>query len=506
MGVTVGVSSAPLARRGRAGPSSLLLAVLAATAGLMGVEIGGTPARSSAVVSAKLRGLPRVRTATRCTSRMLASPGAAERFGLDAVGVPDPLWSGAVGDVQGIAGDRIVTTTGDDCVGAIDASSGRTLWVDALRVRGSAGTEGLTAGTRVVVVGLSRTIGRSPGRVYGVVDGLVGLDPANGRHLWKLELGPDGQELPAVVEGPTVVVSKPDGVVEGVRASSGAVSWSDPLLPHCRRPSTMGPLEPRASIMSGGASAIVLYRCGLREVVASISPRTGRRDWTWRASGSVLWQAREVIGPTTPSAVGDGVVAIGEASVGALGAPSKAWDLGLSTTQGYDLVVLARQTGRPLWVLRDVPTPATGAEPDVAVGGGNICVGHAAAVECRSAKTGALVWRWSAPERSSPLLVDRMPGLALAGDELFLAAPTPASAKIDPESTTQRSDPGTFRLMGFDVTDGKVEDAQGLPAYYGGSNGVVVSDTNPPDVRAALHGVVVLTPGPGSGVVEAFRQ
>ncbi len=107
---------------------------------------------------------------------------------------------------------------------------------------------------------------------------------------------------------------------------------------------------------------------------------------------------------------------------------------------------------------------------------------------------------------SSSQPVDRMPGLALAGDELFLATPTSAAANIDPESTTQRSHPGTFRLRGFDVTDGKVKDAQGLPTYYGGSNGVVVSDTNPPDVRAALNGAVLLTPGPGSGVVEAFRQ
>ncbi len=486
--------------------SVAVLAVLVAAPGTLGVASGRIPQPSPTTLAAALRDLPKDRGTKSCAGLVVTGPGAAARFGLDAAGVPAPLWSGSVGTVQGVSGGDVITTAGSDCVAAIDASSGRTLWVTAVRVRGSSGVEGLTADPRVVVVGLSQVMGRSPGMVYAAVDGLVGLDPVTGRRLWRMALDPDGQELPAVVEGSSVVVSKADGTVEGVRASSGVVTWSDPLPPRCGRTSTTGPLSPRASVLSAGRPAVVLYRCGVHEVIAALDPRTGRRAWTWNASRSVLWQAREVIGPTTPSPDGDGVVAIGEASIGRLGVPTRTWELDPNGAEGYDVAVLDLKTGRPLWVLRGVPTPATGAEPDVAVARGDLCVGHAADVECWMAKSGAPAWKWSAPQRRSSQLLDRMPGLALSGDEIFIAVPTAAAAEIDPESTTERSGPGTFVLVGFDLTDGAVVDSQGLPAYYGGPDTAVVSDTNPPDVRVALAGIVLLTPSKGSGVLEALRM
>lgn len=495
-------------RRCRSVAIAAALVVLTAPAGTRSALLRGAASHSRRASSAPGASLVTARATRWCSSHVVTLPGGPTRFGIDATGVPAPIWSGMVGTVQGISGNDVIATTGD-CIAAINASTGRTRWVKAIHAPGASVIDGVTAGRQVVVVGTSRTSGHGSEMVYSAVVGLAGLDPASGRPIWVIPLAPDGQELPAVVKGPTVVVSKANGTLEGLRSRNGSVKWSDPLPPRCARsPGVRSGLSPRASIITGGPAVVVVYNCGLgREVVSGVDAASGRRDWTWRdpRRTSVLWQAREIIGPTTPPAADDGVVAIGEQStVGHLDVPSRTWRDGPSSS-GYGIVVLDQRTGHPLWTLRQVPTPATAAEPDVAIAGGTLCVAHAASVECWGARTGAPSWKWSAPERRSSLITAR-PGLALLGGKLFVAAPTAAAAKINPSSGTRRSAPGTFLLMGFSANNGTVVTSQGLPAYFNrSSRSLVVSDTHPPEVRGEVKGLVLVAPTVGSGVVEAIR-
>jgi hypothetical protein len=75
-----------------------------------------------------------------------------------------------------------------------------------------------------------------PGHPY--VAGLAaGTD--TGKPRWDLSLADDGQALPAVIDGPVVVVAEADGTVEGVGTLDGRLRWSN-LVPAGCIPATEG--------------------------------------------------------------------------------------------------------------------------------------------------------------------------------------------------------------------------------------------------------------------------
>jgi outer membrane protein assembly factor BamB len=435
--------------------------------------------------------------------------GAPGSLGLDARGVPAPRWSSPAGAVAAVNGQTVFTILGSDCVLALDAASGHQQWSWA--GPGHPQIMGVTAGQGIVIVATGHFHGTPPAAVYALTDRITALAPGTGGELWSLAVSPDGQSVPAAVAGHDVIVTEANGTVAGLDAATGSRRWTDPLPAGCRPPAGTGQgPQPAAALLDATQAAVTVgYQCPL---VAAIDPATGAHRWTWRSpqNWSVEGQA--------PAGSAGHVLAFVVQGPGTAAPGRATWPLPPGGYQTDQVVALSQATGHPLWELGNVPTTAgvyggSGAGPGSSAtsglsagpGQGALCVDAPYAVECVTPQAGTKLWQWLSPVAPDPANVIPGYGVAASDNELYTIAPTPAAAKIDTESTTERSAPGTFVLRVMDMITGQVTRSQPLPAYYGGASGVVTSVASPPGVAAVTGSTVLITPELGeSDVVEAF--
>jgi outer membrane protein assembly factor BamB len=423
--------------------------------------------------------------------------GAPASLGLHATSLQPPLWSSAIGDVAALEGQTVFTTTGSsaECVLAVNATTGRPVWNWSAPTHPQVMAVTASAGTVIAATGhTSNTPAAMP-----LVDHLTALDAATGHQLWTLALADhgDGQSVPAAITGNTVIVTQANGTVQGTDAKTGTPRWKDPLPPTCH-PNTQDPASsPIAAILTAASDPTILYQCAHADELTALTPATGALRWTWRAPGG--WSVNTPPEVATTAGVtaltGDGP---GPATTATTN--HRIWPLG---PRGYDpvqIVAIDDSTGRPLWELDDVAASA-----DVYAGNGQICPASPYGVECLNARTGAESWQWRPAVTPSQEPGTSTGFAAAAGSRLYFVAPTPAAAKINSESTTQRSAPGTFTLQARDITTGHLIATRPLPSYYGGDSGVVASLDTPPGVAAVTGSTVLVTPEHAETyVVEAF--
>ncbi len=425
-----------------------------------------------------------------------AATGAPSSLGLTAgMGSSSPAWSGEVGagsHLPAASSGRLFTMAPVGCLAALDARSGAGLWSRA--VPSPSHLMGVTASPAVVVAALGDTRGHAPAMAYSATDRLVGFDPGTGAQRWSLTLADDGQGVPARIAGSVVVVAEADGSVLGIDATDGRQRWLDPAPSGCVVRQQDG-LDPGAAVLPGAPAVTVRYRCTIQDRITRLHATTGSVAWTrvLPRGGRADYQA--------PAGTASGVIGIVVSGRRPFDVTTVAHQPpGAQQYETRTLLALAADTGRPLWQLHGVPL-AAGAYG----GAGQLCVASGYGTGCYAARTGQLSWEASPAVAPADGLGSDGDGIASAGGTLYAIVPTAAAEGIPRGSTTYRSDPGTFRLRATDMRTGRVLSDIGLPAFYGGPNGVVVSPDTPPGVVAVTGSVVLVSPELSeTSVIEAF--
>lgn len=435
-----------------------------------------------------------------CSSAQVTpQPGAPSSLGLTAAKGSAPLWSARTGPVMTVSGSEGLSVKGE-CLLAFATSDGHELW--RWSDSGHPFIGGAVATDTTVVVATGASVGTAPAAVFPVTTHLSGLDASNGHELWSRTLPEDGQSIPAVFAGSTLVVSLADGTVLGIQPTTGSTVWSDKPPASCHLGTISAP-GVNAAVVLGGTTATVEYLCATATSVSDphdgmavgLDPANGATEWTFRPGGWVPNYQATI-------ASSDGTIALFGSGTSGIKGPSFRWDLGPKAYNSYEVIGVDEAAGRPLWKMTGVPV-------DTAVysGSNQLCVGSQFGVSCRAARTGTQIFEWQPPVVPTQGANGGMGPAAVAlADVLYLVAPTQAASQINPELTTQRSAPGTFRLLAIDMANGNLGLSIPLPAYYGGSNGVVVSVMTPPRVQAAGPGIVLVSPqSHETDVTEAFK-
>lgn len=430
-------------------------------------------------------------------------PGAPAALSLNSQGAEQPAWSSTIGVVEAASAGQAFSVLGA-CLVAFSPASGAVSWTAT--DPGHRFVAGLAANTATVVAATGIVVGGPHTAAVPEVNRLIGLNPASGKRRWDLTLARDGQTLPAVIEGPVVVVAEADGTVEAVGTLDGRERWIDPPPAGCSPPpDTNDALSPAAVILAGAPGAVVVaYSCRPGSIVADINPGTGTIAWTWRTPlGST-------VDTQAPAAAEGGVVGIVVTPEphSSAAASVAAWDLGAGLGGSESMVAIRLDTGLPVWELDGVPS-----SPAVLVGPNRICVAAIPGVECRDAASGAASWQWTSlpqpPPSGSLLFESDSPGVGVvaADGRLYWAAPTAlAPLSADPVQVRPTAAPGLFTLGITDLADGALISNKPLPGYNQGPDGVGVSVSSPPGVLAVGAGAVFVSPQlRETEVVEAFR-
>lgn len=248
-----------------------------------------------------------------------------------------------------VAGGRVFTMDSDAVVTAFDARSGRRVWRTetqgekdrSLNVGGGVGVAGdtlyvstgrgeaLSLAAATGKIGWRQPLGNAARAAPTIADGrlfvptvdqlLVALATDDGRRLWAYQ----GEQadtfmlgLPAPGYGDGIVVAGfGTGQVAGLRATSGAVAWTDSLASNRGRNSLTDISTVRGlPVVSGGQ----VFVAGLGGLMLSIDLRSGRR----------LWE-RDVGSADTPWLAGDWLFVL---------------------TDEQELVALSRSDGTIAWV------------------------------------------------------------------------------------------------------------------------------------------------------------
>jgi outer membrane protein assembly factor BamB len=428
-------------------------------------------------------------------SRPSVSKGVVAR-GLEVGQADSPKWSGEVSAALAVAGTRAFSDSGGACVSEIDASSGAAGWSWA--AGGSAIVMGAVATEDAVVVATGHSHGTAPAAVMPATDRVVGLDPRTGVRRWSVEVGQDGQSVPAVVSDGSAIIAKADGSLLGVDAVTGRSEWVVPAPAGCTSSKALTSPDVAVNLLPGVGGAIVDYHCDGPERLVQLDASSGAARWTRSLPDGWAVQYQS---PAASDATVLGVLVSGN---GAAIAPLRSSSHDVSATTGtVSLIALNAATGAPLWQVDGISS-AAGAYS----GAGRLCTASGSGATCYAEASGAQSWqRASSAPPSSSGLSSFGDGVVAENGLLHVVEATAAATSIPPESTTYRAAPGTFVLETIDMSTGRVLDSRALPAFDGGPDQVDVSPDSPPGVVGAADGVTLVSPQlDETTVIEAFAR
>ena len=361
-----------------------------------------------------------------------------------------------------------------------------------------------------------------PGLNAPLISELVAYSSATGRERWSVTIPDDGQKIPALLTGSTVVVSQEDGTLLGLSEQTGHQLWRDRAQRGC--PDDMPPgFQPNAVVIGlgppvDGAPTAIVLTCEGGSMVG-VDAANGAMRWTWEAPAG--WnlepQFSNTVDVGTPGGVAVaafiGLIPPANAPKRIAAPPGPLRPTRIDNVYGVedsgDMVVLDGLTGRVRWDL----TGVAGSVSPVG-GAGSICVVTEVGIDCRRAADGSPQWAtsWVAKNASQQwpalgcmsLAGGAQPCAISAGDLLYVALPTASTPAYRPLPGPQ-SAPGTFVLTSLQLDTGKVVARLPLPAFLDSQSSIAISLASPPGVLAVGDGLVLVTPEyAGTDAVEAF--
>jgi outer membrane protein assembly factor BamB len=439
-----------------------------------------------------------------------------------SLGIASPVWSGAIGRPSTVVGDTAYGTGPEGrCTMAFDVATGRPDWTVAPPAD-HPNLFDIVADATTVLAGTGQAEAPGPGLNEPLISELVAYDSATGREKWSATIPDDGQKIPALLTGSTVVVSEEDGTLLGLSEQTGHQLWRDRAQRGC--PDDMPPgFQPNAVVIGlgppvdGTPTAIVLTCEGGSMV--GVDAANGAMRWTWEVPSG--WNLEPQSSNTVDAGIPGGVaVAAFIGLIPPANAPKRiAAPPGpvrptrienvYGLEDGGDMVVLDGLTGRVRWDLTGV------AGSVLPVGGaGSVCAITVAGIDCRRAADGSPEWAttWVAKNASlqwpalgcMSLAGGAQPCAVSAGDLLYVALPTASTPAYRPLPGPE-SPPGTFVLTSLGLDTGKAMARLPLPAFLDSQSSIAISLASPPAVLAVGDGLVLVTPEyAGTDAVEAF--
>jgi outer membrane protein assembly factor BamB len=428
-----------------------------------------------------------------------------------SLGIAAPVWSGAIGRPSVIVGDTAYGTGPDGrCITAFDVATGRQDWTVA-PPPDHPNLFDVVADATTVLAATGHAEAPGPGLDEPLISELVAYDSATGRERWTVTIPDDGQKIPALLTGSTVVVSEEDGTLLGLSEQTGRQLWRDRAQRGC--PDDMPPgFQPNAVVIGlgpavdGTPTAIVLTCEGGSMV--GVDAASGATRWTWEVPAG--WNLEPQFSDTVDTGTA-GEVAVAAfiglippanapKRIAAAPGPLRPTRIGnvYGLEAGGDMVVLNGLTGRVLWDL----TGVVGSVLPVG-GAGSVCVVNDAGIDCRDAADGSPRWAtaWVANNASQQwpalgcmsLAGGAEPCVITAGDLLYVALPTATTPAYRPLPGPQ-SPAGTFVLTSLRLDTGEVMTRLPLPAFVDTRSSIAISLASPPGVLAVGDGFALVTP------------
>ncbi len=228
-----------------------------------------------------------VLSAVSCSaSRVNAVSSATATPAAKSLGIATPAWSGAVGRPSTVVGG-VAYGTGPEgrCTTAFDVATGRLDWTVAPPAD-HPNLFDVVADATTVLAATGHAEAPGPGLNAPLISELVAYDSHTGRAMWNVTIPDDGQKIPALLTGSTVVVSEEDGTLLGLSEQTGHRLWRDRAQRGC--PDDMPPgFQPNAVVIGPGPpvdgtpTAIVLT-CEGGSMIA-VDAATGATRWMWEA-------------------------------------------------------------------------------------------------------------------------------------------------------------------------------------------------------------------------------
>jgi hypothetical protein len=428
-----------------------------------------------------------------------------------SIGIASPVWSGAIGRPSTVVGGTAYGTGPEGrCTTAFDVATGQPDWTVAPPAdRPNLFDVVADATTVVAATGLPEASG--PGLNEPLISELVAYDSATGRERWSVTIPDDGQKIPALLTGSTVVVSEEDGTLLGLSEQTGHQLWRDRAQRGC--PDDMPPgFQPNAVVLGLGPSVegiptAIVMTCEGGSMIG-VDAANGAKRWTWEvpAGWNLEPQFSDTVDTGTPGGVAVaafiGLIPPANAPKSIAAAPGPlrptVVDNVYGIEDGGDMVVLDGLTGRVRWDLSGV------AGSVLPVGGaGSICVVNEAGIDCRRAADGSPQWAatWVAKNASQQwpalgcmsLAGGAQPCVITAGDLLWIALPTASTPAYRP-LPGPTSPPGTFVLTSLRLDTGKVVTRLPLPAFVDAQSSIAISLASPPGVLVVGDGFALVTP------------
>ena len=396
------------------------------------------------------------------------------------------------------------------CITAFDVATGRLDWTVAPPAD-YPNLFDVVADTTTVLAATGHPEAPGPGLNAPLISELVAYDLHTGRARWSVTVPDDGQKIPALLTGSTVVVSEEDGTLLGLSEQTGHRLWRDRAQRGC--PDDMPPgYQPNAVVIGpgppvDGTPTAIALTCEGGSMVA-VDAATGATRWTWEvpAGWNLEPQLSTTVDPGTPGGVAVaafiGLIPPANAPKRIAAPPGPLLPTRVGNVYGLeaggDLVVLDGVTGRVRWDLTGV------AGSVLPVGGaGSICVVTDAGIDCRRAADGSPEWAttWVAKNASQQwpalgcmsLTGGAQPCAITAGDLLYVALPTASAPAYRPLPGPQ-SPPGTFVLTSLRLDTGRAMTRLPLPAFVDSQSSIAISLASPPGVLAVGGGFALVTP------------